>query len=220
MPIFGRQKDRHLIKHFSTEVLQDILDTPVIIYKPYISRTNTNIYGEGTDGDKNYRAGVVLYAAINREDQEWSQTDLGVDITQKGTFAFLNEHIWGVSNSAQGNQSAYSSHNSTFNPTVSGEDEEDGFAIEIGDLIYYDSQYWEIDTTIKNQYLSGRNQNVMTGDAADLGLGAGNEWKIHGESLSTVAAAHITRRSKINVEIIEPVTTVKDGSGDAQGLYR
>jgi len=198
MPLFGRQKDRELIKHFSTEVLQDILDTPVIVYKPYISRTNTNIYGEGVNGDKNYRAGVVLHAAINREDQEWSQTDFGVDITQKSTFAFLNEDIWGVA--------------------VSGEDEEDGFAIEIGDLIYYDSQYWEIDTTIKNQYLLGRNQNVMTGDADDLGMG--NESRMHGESLSTVAAAHMTRRSKINVEIIEPATTVKDGSGNAQGLYR
>ena len=59
----------------------------------------------------------------------------------------------------------------------------------------------------------------MTGDAADFGMG--NESRMHGESLATVAAAHMTRRSKINVEIIEPVTTVNtDGSGNAQGLYR
>lgn len=198
MPLFGRQKDRELIKHFSTEVLQDILDTPVIVYKPYISRTNTNIYGEGVNGDKNYRAGVVLHAAINREDQEWSQTDFGVDITQKSTFAFLNEDIWGVA--------------------VSGEDEEDGFAIEIGDLIYYDTQYWEIDTTNKNQYIYGRNQNVIEGDGSDFGFA--NEAEMHGESLSTVVEAHITRRSRINVETPTVTNTPSNASNNSQGLYR
>ena len=32
MPIFGRLKDRQLIKHFSKEVMEDIIDTPVIIF--------------------------------------------------------------------------------------------------------------------------------------------------------------------------------------------
>lgn len=198
MPIFGRGRDRQLIKHFSQEVLQDILDTPVIIYKPYVTRTNTNLYGEGTNGDKNYRPGVTLHAAINREDQEWTNNDFGVDIIQKGTFSFLNEHIWNVA--------------------ADGNEEEDGFAIEIGDLIYYDTQYWEIDTTNKNQYLLGRNQNVLSGDGADFGFA--NETQMHGESLSTVAQAHITRRSRINVEVTTPEIINENGSSNAQGLYR
>ena len=198
MPIFGRQKDRELIKHFSKEVLQDILDTPVIIFKPYLTMTNTNIYGEGVNGDKNYRPGVTLHAAINREDQTWATDDLGVDITQKGTFSFLNEDIWNVA--------------------VSGTQEEDGFAIEIGDLIYYDTQYWEIDTTNKNQYMHGRNQNVLEGDGADFGFA--NESEMHGESLSTVVEAHITRRSRINVETPTAINTSPDASNNSQGLYR
>tara|TARA_R110002096_G_scaffold241253_1_gene433170 strand:+ start:1069 stop:1665 length:597 start_codon:yes stop_codon:yes gene_type:complete len=198
MPIFGRQKDRELIKHFSKEVLQDILDTPVIIFKPYLTMTNTNIYGEGVNGDKNYRPGVTLHAAINREDQTWATDDLGVDITQKGTFSFLNEDIWNVA--------------------VSGTQEEDGFAIEIGDLIYYDTQYWEIDTTNKNQYMHGRNQNVLEGDGADFGFV--NESEMHGESLSTVVEAHITRRSRINVETPTAINTSPDASNNSQGLYR
>ena len=111
MPIFGRQKDRELIKHFSKEVMQSIIDTPVIVYKPYVSTTNVNLYGEGVNGDKNYRAGITIHATINREDQEWTTTDLGVDITQKGTFTFLNEDIWNVA-------------------VTTGNTEENGFAIE------------------------------------------------------------------------------------------
>jgi len=198
MPIFGRQKDRELIKHFSKEVLQDILDTPVIIFKPFVTMTNTNIYGEGVNGDKNYRPGVTLHAAINREDQTWATNDLGVDITQKGTFSFLNEDIWNVA--------------------VPGTQEEDGFAIEIGDLIYYDTQYWEIDTTNKNQYIYGRNQNVIEGDGSDFGFT--NETEMHGESLSTVVEAHITRRSRINVETSTVTNTPSNASNNSQGLYR
>jgi len=199
MPIFGRQKDRELIKHFSKEVLEDILDTPVLIYKPYITKTNTNIYGEGVSGDKHYRPGVLLHAAINREDQEWTTDDLGADITQKGTFSFLNEDIWNVATGSAGSTEEY------------------GFAIEIGDLIYYDTQYWEIDTTNRNQYLHGRNQNVIDGDGSDFGFA--DETYMHGESLSTVVQAHITRRSRINVEVPATSTGFTDG-GKVKGLYR
>jgi len=199
MPIFGRRKDRELIKHFSREVMQSIIDTPVIVYKPYVSTTNVNLYGEGANGDKNYRAGITIHATINREDQEWTTTDLGVDITQKGTFTFLNEDIWNVA-------------------VTTGSTEEYGFAIEIGDIIYYDTQYWEIDSTNKNQYLHGRNQNVMAGDGADFGFN--NEAEMHGESLSTIVQAHITRKSRINIE--EPTQTTTDGTSPnrAHGLYR
>ena len=178
MPIFGRQKDRELIKHFSKEVMQSIIDTPVIVYKPYVSTTNVNLYGEGVNGDKNYRAGITIHATINREDQEWTTTDLGVDITQKGTFTFLNEDIWNV-------------------------------AVTTGNTE---------DSTNKNQYLHGRNQNVMAGDGADFGFS--NETEMHGESLSTVVQAHITRKSRINIE--EPTQTTTDGNSpnSAHGLYR
>ena len=199
MPIFGRQKDRELIKHCSKEVMQSIIDTPVIVYKPYVSTTNVNLYGEGVNGDKNYRAGITIHATINREDQEWTTTDLGVDITQKGTFTFLNEDIWNVA-------------------VTTSNTEENGFAIEIGDILYYDTQYWEVDSTNKNQYLHGRNQNVMAGDGADFGFS--NEAEMHGESLSTVVQAHITRKSRINIE--EPTQTTTDGNSpnSAHGLYR
>ena len=198
MPIFGRTNDRKLIKHFSKEVMEDIIDTPVIVFKPYITKSNTNLYGEGVNGDKAWRTGVLLHAMVNREDQEYMQTDYGIDINQKITYSFLNEDIM--------------SKNSKFDTG-----EESAFSIQIGDLVYYDSNYWEIDSLTKNQYLFGRNQNVIEGDAQDFGFSSTTD--MHGESLSTIAAAHLTRKSRLNIESPSE-SNIKSVTSEINGLYR
>ena len=198
MPIFGRLNDRKLIKHFSKEVMEDIIDTPVIVFKPYITKSNTNLYGEGVNGDKAWRTGVLLHAMVNREDQEYMQTDYGIDVNQKITYSFLNEDIW--------------------NANTKGDNiEENKFSISIGDLVYYDCNYWEIDSLTKNQYLFGRNQNVIEGDAQDFGFSSTAD--MHGESLSTIAAAHLTRKSKLNIESPSE-SNIKSISSELNGLYR
>ena len=195
MPIFGRTKDRQLVKHFASEVLNNILDTPVMIFKPSVVKTNVNLYGEGPDGYKRWRNGVQLYATINRGDQEWETTDFGIDSTQNITFSFLNEHIWNINTSGRG--------------------EENSFAIDIGDIVYYDSHYWEIDTVNRNEYLFGRNKNVTDTHGGDVN-------GIHGESLSIVAAAHLTRISRLNIEHPTKSNNVGTSGTDEefQGLYR
>tara|TARA_B100001094_G_scaffold331792_2_gene401345 strand:+ start:1181 stop:1795 length:615 start_codon:yes stop_codon:yes gene_type:complete len=204
MPLFGRNNDRKLIKHFSKEVMSDIIDTPVVVYKPYITKSNTNLYGEGVDGDKAWRPGIVLNALINREDQEYQNQEYGIDLTQKASFSFLNEDI------LQHNK--LSIQNSI-------DEELSGFIIEIGDLIYYDAQYWEIDSTVRNQYMFGRNNNTINNDAELLGFNSNDD--MHGEDFSTVAQAHLTRRSKLNIE--EPNNTRRQNTqttNNVTGLYR
>ena len=197
MALFGRTRGVKLIKHFSKEVLEDIIDTPVTIFKPSIVRTNTNLYGEGPDGFKKWRGGIKIYATINREDQEWNSTDFGLDIDQKATFSFLNEHIDDIRSSG-------------------GNNEDESFIIDPGDIILYDSQYWEIDSTNRNEYIFGRNEDVAT-PVSGVGSNA-----VHGESLSTIAAAHLTRRSKLNIEHPKELRSTGTSGGDAeyQGLYR
>ena len=195
MPIFGRTKDRQLVKHFASEVLSNILDTPVMIFKPSVVKTNVNLYGEGPEGFKRWRNGVQIWAAINRGDQEWETTDFGLDANQITTFSFLNEHIWNINSS--------------------GKTEDNAFAVDIGDIIYYDSHYWEIDTVNRNEYLFGRNKNV-----SDVHGGGTNA--VHGESLSTVVSTHLTRISKLNIEHPTQNSNVGTSGTDEefQGLYR
>ena len=150
MPLFGRSKDRNLIKSFNKEILYDWLDTKVVVFVPFTNRSNTNIYGEGSDGYKKYKTGIEMYATVNTADQEWSSQEFGVDINQKITFGFLNELIY---------KAGYS---------IAEEDDEDrNYSISPGDVVYYDSNYWEIDSTNRNQYLFGRNE--YNTDASTLG---------------------------------------------------
>ena len=79
---------------------------------------------------KRWKNGVQLWSAINRGDQEWEATDFGLDVSQNHTFSFLNEHIWSIN--------------------TAGASEDNAFAIDIGDIIYYDSHYWEINTVNRN----------------------------------------------------------------------
>tara|TARA_R100001126_G_scaffold96405_2_gene68794 strand:+ start:16 stop:591 length:576 start_codon:yes stop_codon:yes gene_type:complete len=191
MPIFGRTNDRNLIKHFSNEVLKNILDTPVTVFKYSLNKSDTNIYGEGPDGYKTWKNGVKLYATVLTDDQEWSNSEFGMDINQKITFAFLNEHI----NDVQ----------------IAGA--EGAFMIDPGDVVHYDSHYWEIDSTNRNQYLFGRNSNIQSSVGGTIE---------HGESLATVAMAHLTRRSKLNIEHPSDIRP-KGESGtneETHGLYR
>ena len=183
MPIFGRNNDRNLIKHFSDEVMKNILDTPVTVFKLSLNKTNTNIYGEGTDGYKSWQNGVQLYTTVLTDDQEWTTTDFGIDINQNITFSFLNEHI----NDVQ----------------VAGL--EGAFIIDPGDIVHYDSHYWEIDTTNRNQYLFGSNGTIE-----------------HGERLATVATAHLTRRSKLNIEHPSDIRPTGESgtTEETHGLYR
>ena len=97
-----------------------------------------------------------------------------------------------------------------------GADEDESFMIDPGDIILYDSQYWEIDSTNRNEYIFGRNEDVASPVA-----GAANN-AMHGESLSTIAAAHLTRRSKLNIEHPKELHSIGTSGGDAenQGLYR
>ena len=179
MPLFGRNKDRQLIKHFSKEVMSDVIDTPVILYKPNLSDSAVNIYGEGVNGGKSWRPGIELNAMVERQDQEYQQLEYGIDLNQKATFSFLNEDIWEKNKNLNDNNL--------------------GFAIEIGDIIYYDANYWEIDAVVKNQYLFGRNEFLMSGDTI------GKE----GESLSTKVETHLTRLSKINIEEVKESTNIQ-----------
>ena len=53
--------------------MSDVIDTPVILYKPNLSDSAVNMYGEGVNGDKSWRPGIELNAMIERQDQEYQQ---------------------------------------------------------------------------------------------------------------------------------------------------
>jgi hypothetical protein len=91
MSLFVRGRDFKFFQVINRELIDYIVDTPVIIYKISVSETEENLYGESIN--KYYSQGVQLPAQIQIEDQDIQTEEFGPTIEQLGTFSFQRERI-------------------------------------------------------------------------------------------------------------------------------
>ena len=164
MPLFHGQRDAGLVHKFNMELVADIIDTEVAVYKLSIQDTKTNIYNESDK--KIYHSPVKVSALINRQPQAYEGTEFGQDYNQACDFAFIRELL-----------------------------KEQDLFVEVGDVIEYNGEWWEIDAIQENQYFGGKNPDYAF---------SGNRW---GHNVSIIANTHLTRRSRIHVEDFRPAIT-------------
>ncbi len=111
----------------SAELMGDIIENIVTVYKICPFATNTNIYGEASDETgKVYLSGVEISAILTRQDVSTISDDFGPDRDQQITFA-LREKMCRQFN----------------------------LYPDIGDLIKWNNTYFEIDNPVRNQLLGG-----------------------------------------------------------------
>jgi hypothetical protein len=161
MPLFHGQRDASLINKLTTELIVDIVDTEVGLYKLSIQDTKTNIYNESDR--KVYYAPIKIPALIDYQQKNYEGTDFGQDYTQLCTFAFIREFL-----------------------------KEIRTLIEVGDVIEYNGEWWEIDGVQENQFFGGKNPDYSF---------SSEKW---GYNVSIIANSHLTRRSRIHVEEFRP----------------
>ncbi len=136
MALFGGQRDIKLFNTINRELLKEIVDTTVDIFKPAILHIKENLYGEAIN--KHYFPGVRVAALINRDDQITDSDEFGSDINQTATFSFLKDIM----------------------------EHDLNLVLEGGDIIRWDNAYWEIDQIVENQYIRGENEKTTNlGDA-------------------------------------------------------
>lgn len=88
---FTSTQDWQTILKINQELINKVVDTPVIIYKIQVDKTKSNIYGEGTK--KTYFRGVAVPCLIDRQ-QTAPNAEIGtIDIEQKASFAFLRHEL-------------------------------------------------------------------------------------------------------------------------------
>tara|TARA_R100001244_G_C5156844_1_gene130495 strand:+ start:313 stop:819 length:507 start_codon:yes stop_codon:yes gene_type:complete len=160
MALFNSAKDAAFINKVNYELIGDIIEQNVHIYKLDVNTTDDNLYGESSTG-KSYGSCIRIPCIVTKEDEEWGDSEFGVDVNQTATFAFLKDMLIDRAN----------------------------VVIEVGDIIDHDNAYWEVDSTVENQYWGGKRP-------ADPNLS-------DGASISIVASAHMTRRSKLSIENIQ-----------------
>jgi len=130
MALFGGQRDIKLFNTIGRELMNNIIDTTVDIFKSAIYEIRENLYGEAID--KYYKSSVRVSALITHDDQMTDADEFGPDINQSTTFAFLKDILeW-----------------------------DSDIVLENGDIIYWDNAYWEIDSIVENQYVAGKNDRT------------------------------------------------------------
>ena len=167
MPLFHGQRDASLVHKINTELIQDIIDTEVAVYKLSLDDTKTNMYDESDK--KVYNQPIKIPALISRQEQSFEGTEFGQDYTQVCDFGFIRELLKDYE---------------TF--------------VEVGDVLEYNGEWWEVDAIVENQYFGGKNPDYSF---------ATERW---GHNVSIIANTHLTRRSRIHVEEVRSAPRIND----------
>lgn len=89
--IFGSNRDFNLLVGINRELLKDIVEQEILIYKLSIADTSTNLYGEALE--KTYMEPVKFNCLITRGDQVIDINELGPDLGRNASFALLKQDL-------------------------------------------------------------------------------------------------------------------------------
>ena len=152
---FFAQKDIDTFDKFNKELVGDlytekegVISQKVVIYKISSYDTEVNMYGETAEG-KIYKPGVQVTSLISADDQTTTTDEFGPDLQQTALFSFVRQSLKDIS-----------------------------YVVEIGDVVDWNSGYWEI---------SSINENQLVGGQFD-------------QNYSVIASAFLVRKSSIQIE--------------------
>jgi len=121
-------RDMRLIASINAELMGDIIQTQVFIYKICADQTATNIYGESdSKTGKVFYPGVECTCLIDRADIDTSYDQFGPDRNQAVVFKFREANLQLIN-----------------------------IYPEVGDIVEFNQRYHEIDNTVQEQFLGGQ----------------------------------------------------------------
>jgi hypothetical protein len=89
MPRFNSPRDIRFFQQISTELVDDVIETLVTLFKVNVLETAYNLYGESLS--KKYYKGMETFCVIDRQDTETNYEGFGSDTMRNSTFRF-NRH--------------------------------------------------------------------------------------------------------------------------------
>jgi hypothetical protein len=143
------QRDLNMINSLNGELMGDIIENIVDIFKISPSETKTNIYGEtAAETGKWYFPAIKISALVERADMATSYDDFGPNRNQDYVFKMREKMMRQLE-----------------------------FYPEIGDIIFFNDRYYEVNSVISEQLLGGQSD------------------KNH----SIICNAHYTRYTSLNI---------------------
>ena len=120
----------------------------------------TTVNVYGEAPGKNYYEPLKIACLINRQDQSWSSDDFGPDVNQIIDFRFLKEELKDIN-----------------------------LLPEVGDLILFRNNFYEVDSRVENQLFMGKDPDYAISTGA-------NDF---GNSHSIIVKSHLSRVEKLNL---------------------
>ena len=120
----------------------------------------TKINVYGEAPGKQYFEPLKIACLIDKQDQDWSVDDFGPNVNQSISFRFLKEELKGIN-----------------------------LVPEIGDLLLFKNNFYEIDTRVENQLILGK----------DPDYALATETTNFGDSFSIILSTHISRVEKLSL---------------------
>jgi len=120
-------RDVKLINSLNAELMGDIIQTEVFIYKICAAETKINVYGESDiHSGKMFYPGVECTCLIDRADIDTTYDQFGPDRNQAVVFKFREDNLKLVN-----------------------------LYPEVGDIVEFNKRYHEIDNVVQEQFLGG-----------------------------------------------------------------
>jgi hypothetical protein len=128
MSKFLQTRDIEFFKGIARELVDDVVQNTIVLFKINMNETKVNIYGESLN--KTWYPGVELYALYSKSPEDVVYEGFGPDMQQNITFK-LDRIMC----------------------------EEKDVYPEVGDIIFFDTSYYEIDNTNEIQFIGGNPDN-------------------------------------------------------------
>lgn len=122
------QRDLRMVAQFNAELMGDIIENIIRVYKICPNETKTNIYGEtAAETGKWYYPAIQISALVERSDMEAEYEDFGPNRSQNYVFKMREKMLQQLE-----------------------------FYPEIGDIVFFNDRYYEIDNVVQEQLLGGQ----------------------------------------------------------------
>ena len=122
------RRDLNLVAQFNAELMGDIVEQIIQVFKISPNETKTNIYGEtASETGKWYYPAIQISALVERTDMNADYDDFGPNRSQDYIFKMREKMLQQLN-----------------------------FYPEIGDIILFNDRYYEVDNVVQEQLLGGQ----------------------------------------------------------------
>jgi len=181
MPKFFNSRDLDFIQTISEEVVNHVVEQMITLFKMSVGESKTNLYGESLG--KIYHAPANLMCIVDREPLNQVYEGLGPDSTQAVEFRFMRHKLrsWDIPKVRTINGQLVKNVDTIQNSQF-------GYP-EIGDIIFFDGGYYEIDQ-MRDSKLVGGSPSIYNQQ----------EGRMDDAKMELTAIGFMVRRSQIQIE--------------------